>query len=112
MDTREVDVSSLWPSPEDDAHLDDDEPGPEPEYLSRLKHLINLVDRAMGDEGVPARVRDRVVARVLHGTPTPDAPADWAEPEPHDRAVLDMLADAAPACVRSRPTWDVPPVNG
>lgn len=78
---------------------------PESDYLKLLKRMTNLFDRAMGDEGIDARVRDRVVARVLHGTPTPDATPDWAEPLPRDLAIVDMLADAAPE-------REEPPVNG
>lgn len=102
-------MSSLWPSPEDHAQLGDE---PEPDYLSRLKHLINLVDRAMGEEGIPAHVRDRVVARVLHGTPTPGATPDWAEPDPHDLAIIDMLADAAPDMNKTHPLPQIDGVGG
>lgn len=102
-------MSSFWPDNTDLARIDD---GEQPDYLRQLHGLMALVDRAMGDEHIPADVRDRVVARVLHGEPTPPRERDWAEPLPEDLAVLEMLADAAPACIRSRPTWTINPANG
>lgn len=89
-------MSSLWPSPDEPAHLDDGVPSAR-EYLRWLRNMVNLFDRAMGDEGIPGTTRDRVVSRVLHGTPTVDAtPRDWAEPTARDLAVIDALADGLP----------------
>ena len=101
-------MSSLWPSPEDLEALEREErEADEANYLKSLKGLTNLFDRAMADEGIPARFRDRVISRVLSGSPTPDSPADWAEPpEPLDLAVIDMLAEAAP-----EPGPADPPIN-
>lgn len=104
---REASMSSFWPSNEDLAAIDE-----QPDYLNTLKGLVNLFDRAMSDEGIDPAVRDRVVARVLHGEPTPGATRDWAEPLARDLAVIDALADAAPTCVRTRPTWTINPANG
>lgn len=102
-------MSSFWPEEAELRAIPDDEPTPGADYLRHLDRIMRLVDRAMGEEGIPSRTRDRVVARVLHGTPTPDATPDWAEPVeplPRDLAVVDGLANAA-----SR-TWTVPPANG
>lgn len=101
-------MSNLWPSPEDLARLDDE---PEANYLKLLKQLTNLFDRAMGEELISAATRDRVINRVLCGTPTPapDEPRDWAEPDPADLAVIEALADAAPDMNK---THRLPQVDG
>ncbi len=108
-------MSSFWPEEAELRAIPNDEPTAEADYLRQLKRLMGLVDRAMGEEGIPSAVRDRVRARVIYGTPTPnEEPGDWAEPEERpaaepdgvDRAVLEMLAEgplAEPACL--------PPVN-
>lgn len=44
---------------------------PDPAHLRYLKALLNHVDRAMAAEGIEPEVRDRVISRVLYGTPTP-----------------------------------------
>lgn len=88
-------MSSFWPEEADLRAIPVGEPTPEADYLKLLKRLTTLFDRAMGDEGIPSRTRDRVVSRVLHGTPTPGDTADWAETE--DLAMLDSLAAGAPS---------------
>lgn len=104
-------MSSFWPEEAELTAIPDNQPTREAEYMTELKRLLALVDRAMGEEGIPAATRDRVVARVLHGTPTPapDEPRDWAEPDPRDLAVVDMLADAAPDMNK---THRLPQVDG
>lgn len=37
--------------------------------VERLRHLVEATERAMVDEGVPARVRERVVNRIVFGEP-------------------------------------------
>lgn len=79
------------------------------EVAGRLAALLRIRrgDRTgVFDADADAEARARVVARVLHGTPTPGATPDWAEPEPQDLAVVEALAKAAPR------THRVPPVNG
>lgn len=78
-------------------------------YLHWLRALVNLADRAMADEDVPADVRDRVVAR-LYGSGPDDLARQHNDPQPHDLAVLQALADVGPD-VRVRRTWDGPAVN-
>lgn len=79
-------------------------------WPTSLARLLDAVDHAMFEEGIDPDVRDRVVARLRGDEPT--EPRQWAEPLPRDLAVVEMLADGAPACVRARPTWSVSPVNG
>lgn len=91
-------MSSFWPEEAELRAIPDEEPTREADYLRNLDRIMRLVDRAMGEEGIPSTTRDRVVARVLHGTPTPDATPDWAavEPEPRDLAVVEAIAAGAP----------------
>jgi hypothetical protein len=42
------------------------------DYLLWLRNLMNHLDRAMADEGIEPSVRDRVVSRIMYGTPERD----------------------------------------
>lgn len=57
-------------------------------YLTWLKQLITLFDRAMDEEGVTADVRDRVVERV-YGARIP-------KPEPVPALVLPPMNPGVP----------------
>lgn len=100
-------MSSFWPEEAELRAIPAAEPTREADYLRQLGRLLDLVDRAMSDEDIPAATRDRVRNRVLHGTPTQGDTA-----EPRDLAVVDALADDS----NSGPGWParrfVAPVDG
>ena len=65
--------------------------GRDGDYLRYLKALLNHVDQAMAAEGVEPDVRDRVISRVLHGTPAP------GDEEPAERAVFGPAVNTSSA---------------
>lgn len=71
------------------------------DYLLFLRNLMHHLNKALEDEGVDPGVRQRVVNRLMLGTPEPEFPASFGDLKP-GTVFLEMGDDS-----NSGPGWPV-----
>lgn len=71
------------------------------DYLLFLRNLMRHMNKALEDEGIDPEVRQRVVNRMMLGTPEPDFPETFGELKPG--AVFLPMGDDS----NSGPGWPI-----